>query len=365
MRLVHLSLRNYRNYGRLDLDPDAGINVFLGANGQGKTNLLESVSLLALSSSPRTRRETELIGPIANEARIDATIESHGRRREVRFGVTAVGDGAGVRARKRIEIDGQAKRAIDLPGLFRVALFWPDDLSLAKSGPEHRRRLLNQMLVQIEPGYASALARYTRVIEQRNSLLRRIVAGEQPVGALDVWDMEMVRLGTILVDARRGAVAALQVEAAASHVAIAGGEKLELAYVGPPDDLAAAVAGARSDDVRRGASTVGPHRDDMTIRIDGRDARSFASQGQQRTAVVSLKLGEASVVTERTGEPPVLLLDDVLSELDASRRSSLLGRLAGAGQVVITSVEADPFPEEIIGRSTVRYIRGGQVMTCG
>jgi DNA replication and repair protein RecF len=365
VRLVHLSLRNYRNYLRLDLDPDPGINVFLGANGQGKTNLLESVSLLALSSSPRTRRETELIGPVAPEARIDAVVESLGRRREVRFGVTAVGDPGAPRARKRIEVDGQATRAIDLPGLFRVALFWPDDLSLAKSGPEHRRRLLNEMLVQTESGYARALARYTRVVEQRNSLLKRITAGEQPASALDVWDLEMARLGTILMEARRSAVTALQSQAASSHDAIAGGERLELAYVGPPGELGAAIAAARADDLRRGSSTVGPHRDDMTIRIDGRDARSFASQGQQRTAVVSLKLGEAAVVAERTGEPPVLLLDDVLSELDAARRGSLLGRLAGAGQVVITSVEADPFPDEIIGRSTVRHIRAGEVLTCG
>jgi DNA replication and repair protein RecF len=369
VRLVRLTLRNYRNYASLDLDPDPGLNVFLGANGQGKTNLLESVALLALSSSPRARRETELIGPITYEARVQAEVESLGRSRELRINVSALGDTSPAarpaRARKRIEVDGLPKRAIDLPGLFRVSLFWPDDLHLAKAGPEHRRRLLNQMLVQVEPGYAAALARYARVVEQRNSLLKQVAGREQPPSALDVWDHEMARLGDLLARARREAVAALQIEAAASHAAISGGERLELEYLGPPDDLLGALLAARSEDLGRGASSVGPHRDDMSIRIDGRDARSFASQGQQRTAVVSLKLGEAAVVAHRTSEPPVLLLDDVLSELDASRRAALLERLASAGQVIVTSVEADPFPQEVIGRSLVRYIKEGEVISCG
>jgi DNA replication and repair protein RecF len=373
VRLVHLTLRNYRNYASLDLEPDPGLNVFLGANGQGKTNLLESVALLALSSSPRARREMELIGPVVPEARVQARVESLGRFREIRFGIMAQGDPTPTgtwpwvarSARKRIEIDGQPRRALDLPGLFRVSLFWPDDLNLAKGGPEHRRRLLNQMLVQVEPGYAAALARFTRVVEQRNSLLKQITLGQQPVTALDVWDQQMSSLGQVLVAARRDAVAALQVEASATHATISGRERLELAYLGPPEDLPAAIEGARAEDLRRGSSSVGPHRDDVAITIDGRDARSFASQGQQRTAVVSLKLGEASVVAHRTGEPPVLLLDDVLSELDPARRAALLGRLTAAGQVIITSVEADPFPKEVIGRSLVHRISGGSVSCCG
>ncbi|MDR0359385.1 MAG: AAA family ATPase, partial [bacterium] len=183
MRLLSLSLRNYRNYARLDLEPAAGLNVFLGANGQGKTNLLESVAMLALSSSPRARREAELLGPIAPQARIEGHVESAGRTRDVQItisGQAATAPDRLARAHRRIEIDGQPRRAVDLPGLFRVSLFWPDDLSLAKSGPEHRRRLLNHLLVQIEPGYARTLSRYARVVEQRNSLLRQVAAREQP-----------------------------------------------------------------------------------------------------------------------------------------------------------------------------------------
>ncbi len=362
MRLVSLELRNYRNYSRLDLEPGARLNVFLGANGQGKTNLLESVALLALSTSPRARRDAELIGPLAPEARVAALVESGGRRVEIRISVQL--DAAG-RTRRRIEVDGQPRRAVDLPGLFRVTLFWPDDLNLVKAGPEHRRRLLNEMLVQVRPGYARTLTGYSRVLDQRNSLLKQVAAAEQPPSALDVWDLELARLGAELVEARREAVAALSGTAAAGHAAISGGEQLELAYAGPPDDLQRALEACRRDDIRRGSSGVGPHRDDVVIRLDGRDARAFASQGQQRTAVISIKLAEAAVVAEMSGERPLLLLDDVLSELDASRRGSLLERLGDPGQVVITSVEADPFPAAVIGQSVVRCIEGGLVTTCG
>jgi DNA replication and repair protein RecF len=361
VHLVSLQLRNYRNYQRLDLEPGSRLNVFLGANGQGKTNLLESVALLALSTSPRARRDSELVGPLAQEARVDALVQSRERRAEIRISIRVEGE----RARRRIEVDGQPRRAFDLPGLFRVTLFWPDDLNLVKAGPEHRRRLLNEMLVQVRPGYARALSRYARVLEQRNSLLKQVAQGEQPPSALEVWDLELSRLGAELVEARRPAAAELAVAAAASHAAISGGEGLELQYAGPPDDLLEALERSRGEDLRRGSTSVGPHRDDVQVRLDGRDARAFASQGQQRTAVVSIKLAEAAVVAGMTGERPVLLLDDVLSELDASRRASLLEQVGDPGQVIITSVEADPFPEAVIGSSVVRCIERGTVKSCG
>src|SRR5438309_7021680 len=225
------------------------LNVFLGANGQGKTNLLESVAMLALSSSPRARRDAELVGPLAPEARIGALVESGSKRAEVRISILVDGE----RARRRIEVDGQPRRAVDLPGLFRVTLFWPDDLNLVKSGPEHRRRLLNQMLVQVQPGYARALSRYTRVVEQRNSLLKQVAMAEQPASALEVWDLELARLGGELAEARQQAVEALRARAAAGHGAISGGESLELEYSGPPSDLLAALERSRTDDLRRGS----------------------------------------------------------------------------------------------------------------
>jgi DNA replication and repair protein RecF len=361
LRLHRLRLHNYRNYSQLDLSPGPRVNVFIGANGQGKTNLLEAVAMLALSSSPRARRESELVGPVAPASRIEAEVDSDGIRREITISLGVEGE----RTHRTIEVDGARRRAFDLPGNFRVALFWPDDLGLVKSGPELRRRFLNQMLVQIEPGYARALGALRRVLEQRNSLLKRIAAGEGGEDTLEVWNSELVRVGEEIVDARAKAVAALEPEAERCHAQIAGGERLEIRYLGPPENLAAAVHNSLAEDLRRGSTTVGPHRDDVLVLLDGQEARSFASQGQQRTAVVSLKLAEAVLIESRTGERPVLLLDDVLSELDSERRAALLGEVAAGGQVIITSVEAGPFPPDLIAGAMVWTVTEGQIQACG
>ncbi len=360
MLLKHLELRNYRNYARMELDPGPGLNLFLGANGQGKTNLLEAVALLALSASPRAGRDAELIGDLASEARVQAQVESGGRLLEISIDFVLEGN----RTRRRIEVDGQPRRALDLPGVFRVTLFWPDDLDLIKAGPEHRRRLLNQLLVQVRPGYARTLARYARTLEQRNRLLKQIALGEQPEETLDVWDIQLVALGEELRTARAVAVASLAPLASAAHSAISGGELLEISYVGTEQGLAQALAVARREDLRRGVSTVGPHRDDVLVVLEGREARAYASQGQQRSAVVSIKLAEAQVIAELTGEAPVLLLDDVLSELDAERRRELLRRLLEPGQVIVTSVEAEPFPPAMVALARVLCIDRGRLLHC-
>lgn len=360
MRLLRLELRNYRNYARLDFEPAPGLNLLLGANGQGKTNLLEAIALLALASSPRTQRISELVGPLAGEARLRGEVERKGRKAEILVSVQVAAEGG----RRRISVDGQPRRALDLPGVCRVTLFWPEDLELIKGGPEQRRRLLNQVLVQTRPGYAHALSRYARVLEQRNSLLRQVAEGEQPASALDVWDFELARLGGELVEARRLAVEALAPLAARNHAPLSGGEALELEYLGPPVDLLEALGKARREDLRRGVSTVGPHRDDLLILLEGKEARAYASQGQQRTAVVSLKLAEAEVVAGLTGEQPILLLDDVLSELDPVRRRALLGRLEGPGQVIVTSVEGSLFGTSLLRQALVRCIERGELRAC-
>jgi DNA replication and repair protein RecF len=221
------------------------------------------------------------------------------------------------------------------------------------------------MLVQVEPGYARALTGLKRVLEQRNSLLKRVAAGDARGDELDVWDQELVKLGGEVAAARAAAVLELEPEAARSHAEIADGERLEIRYEGPPQDLAEAVHNSLGEDLRRGSTTVGPHHDDLRVLLQGQEARSYSSQGQQRTAVVSLKLAEAALVARRTGERPVLLLDDVLSELDAERRSALLRQVADAGQVIITSVEAGPFPPELIANSMVWTVVAGRIEACG
>jgi DNA replication and repair protein RecF len=361
VRLRRLQLRNHRNYAQLDLSPGPSLNVFIGANGQGKTNLLEAVAMLALSSSPRARRESELVGPVGPGSRIEAEVEAGSSRRELAITLSVEGE----RTRRTIEVDGARKRAFDLPGNFRATLFWPDDLGLVKAGPDLRRRFLNQMLVQIEPGYARALAGLRRVLEQRNSLLKRISAGEGDEDTLEAWNTELVKVGSEIVAARTKAVADLEPEAARGHAEIAAGERLSIKYEGPPENLAQAVNNSLAEDLRRGTTSVGPHRDDLLVLLDGQEARSYGSQGQQRTAVVSLKLAEAALIERRTGERPVLLLDDVLSELDGERRAALLGEVAGGGQVIITSVEAGPFPPALIANAMVWTVTEGRIQACG
>ena len=361
MRLVSLTLRNFRNYPRLELELAPQLNVFLGRNAQGKTNLLESVAILALSSSPRARRESELIGPLAAEATVEASVERHGRPLEMAMRISSEGD----RTSKMIRVNGAPRRAVDLPGELQATLFWPEDLSLVKGGPEHRRRFLNELLVQVEPGYGRALAAYRRVLEQRNHLLKRISAGQAEAAQLEVWDEELIRLTAVIGSSREEAVRELGPLAAANQAAISPGERLDVAYAGPPPDFAQALATARSEDLRRGSTGLGPHRDDQVIRIGEQEARSFASQGQQRTAVVSLKLAESDLIERRSGERPVLLLDDVLSELDAARRAALLAQVGSGGQVIVTSVEAEPFPASLIELARVLCIEAGQVSPCG
>jgi DNA replication and repair protein RecF len=361
LRLVSLTLRNYRNYARLQLELGPHLNVFLGQNAQGKTNLLESVAILALSSSPRARREADLIGPLASNALVEAVVETGGRSVELSLRVSQENE----RTAKAIRVDGVARRAVDLPGEVQATLFWPEDLSLVKGGPEHRRRFLNEMLVQVAKGYGRTLARYRRVLDQRNHLLKRIATGQEGRDSLLVWDTELAGLGASLTSARAEAVVELAPLASANHAAIAAGETLAVSYTGTTGDHAAALQAVLDEDLRRGTTSVGPHRDDLEITINGADARGFASQGQQRTAVVSLKLAESDLVEARSGERPILLLDDVLSELDPLRRGALLARVGESGQVIVTSVEAEPFPPALMERATVRCISGGRVEACG
>ena len=182
---------------------------------------------------------------------------------------------------------------------------------------------------------------------------------------LERLKQELVKVATEIVDARAKAVSELEPVAARCHRQIAVGERLEIRYLGPPENLAQAVQNSLAEDLRRGTTSIGPHRDDLLVLLDGQEARSFASQGQQRTAVVSLKLAEAALIEARTGERPVLLLDDVLSELDGGRRAALLNEVGGGGQVIITSVEAGPFPPELIARAMVWTVEEGRIQACG
>src|SRR5438876_10696971 len=204
-----------------------------------------------------------------------------------------------------------------------------------------------------------------RVLEQRNSFLNQIAAGGGGDDMLDAGNQELVKIGSEIARARARAVVELEPEANRCHAEISAGERLQIDYIGPPENLAEAVHNSLAEDLRRGTTSVGPHRDDVRVILDGQEARSYGSQGQQRTAVVSLKLAEAALIERRTGERAVLLLDDVLSELDSDRRATLLEEVGGGGQVIVTSVEAGPFPPELIAKAMVWSVEAGRIQACG
>ncbi|HEY8417546.1 MAG TPA: DNA replication/repair protein RecF [Limnochordales bacterium] len=382
MNIRRLLLKDFRNYAHLDLEPAAGLNLLVGANAQGKTNLLESILFLAVFRSPRAAREAELIRWGAEEAqaacvlaRGDTAGETTGRL-EVRLRQ----DGP-----KTVLWNGSALRPQDALGILTAVSFFPDDLDLVKGAPAGRRRLLDVLLCQADGLYRRHLARLQRVLRHRNVQLRGLQGHGRAAGLLEVWDEQLVAESVPILVRRARAVRRLGEWAAAVHSRITGGkERLELRYQpffaaeGPHEAAGPVAAWEEADAVRslmeaelrrrqaeeiaRGVSLVGPQRDDVRFLIDGADARSFASQGQQRTAVLACKLAELEFLRAETGAYPVLLLDDVLSELDAARRAYLLEAVGETVQTFVTAAHLDPLPEGLMGRArTFRVERGTAV----
>ena len=340
MRLQRLWLVDFRNYAsaEVELAPDA-LTVVVGGNGQGKTNLLEAVGYLATLSSFRGAPPEAMV----RSGRASAVVRAEGRRRGRDLLLEAEINPSG---RSRTLVDRQPlRRAADLLGALRVSLFSPDDLELVKGGPSARRRYLDDALVALHPRNAAIRADAERVLRQRNALLKqcrgRLDAAAE--STLDVWDAKLAATGEALASARDELVAALDVPVAKAYDELAGGPAdvgiaYERSWVGP---LAAALAAARADDVRRGLTTVGPHRDELRLSVAGAPARTHASQGEQRSLALALRLALHGTVTEAVGEPPVLLLDDVFSELDADRSAALVAHLPD-GQALLTTAGAVP-----------------------
>ncbi len=376
-----LRLYNFRNYAALEMELGPGLNVLVGENAQGKSNLLEAVATLALTRSPRAGSPAELLRWGSEEAAVDAELtgpsgsEKLGlrlRRQGVAAGVTAdVPRGRVVRASLLADRPVPARTIL---GRCPVILFWPDDLQLIKAGPDARRRQLDTLLCQLDVLAADELARYRRVLEQRNALLRRLGASAGNHAELGAFDEALVRHGARVQAARRRLVSGLAPLAAAAMTSLSGGrDELRLRYrahAAPEDDgagddveeiasrLAEALRARRADELGRGMTLVGPHRDDLDYLVDGRSARSTASQGQQRTAVLAAKLAELRYARERSGRLPLLLLDDVLSELDPRRGAQLLGSLDEEGellQTLITSTDQPALGSRPARRFLVRH----------
>jgi DNA replication and repair protein RecF len=347
--VLRLRLHHFRNYAEVTVHLGPGLNVIAGSNAQGKTNLLEAVATLALTRSPRAATSADLLMWGSDRCQVDAGVVRGAMENElaVRFERS---DGS-ERITRTTTVDGKPRQARALLGVCPVVLFWPDDLQLVKSGPESRRRLLDTLLSQLDHRAANHLVRYRRVLEQRNALLHRIRAEGTGRGALAGFTQELAHHGARIVVARMRLVTALTpLAAAALHHLSGGRERLDLRYVSTVGvaDTEEDVEGVmldtlerrRHDEEARGMTLVGPHRDDLDILLDARPARHTASQGQQRSIVLACKLAEMRHVADVTGYAPVVLLDDVLSELDRGRRADLLTALAGGvQQVLVTTTE--------------------------
>jgi DNA replication and repair protein RecF len=372
--LANVSLFDFRNYNELDLALERSATVFFGGNAQGKTNLLEAVALTALTRSPRTQQAGELVRFGQPTARVTCGVHSETSRDEleVRIAITPSGDGS--RASRRFTVNGIQRRSSDMIGCLRVVLFWPDDLQLVKGSGDGRRRFLNTLLSQIDGRHASELSRYGHLLEQRNALLRAIREGRQPFNGLDYWTAALAASGAAIMVERQRRLLELQPIAAAFHRELSDDrERLELRYrpagarIGEaPEDLVveqlkAAMREARDEEVARGQTVVGPQRDDVEVWLDDHEARLYASQGQQRSAVLSLKLAELHYLAEVTGEQPVLLLDDVMSELDPARRERLLAALEPGPQALITAADLNDLPKSILERAAVFRVERGAV----
>ena len=381
VRCEHLELRNFRNYARLELDLPAGVIVLQGENAQGKTNLLEALHIVATTRSSRGAPERDWIHWLAFEeplpfARIGARVRRANSTVLVEV-VAAVGEnGTGVT--KRMKINGALRRAVDVVGQVKVVLFSPQDIDLVAGGPAQRRRYLNIMNAQVDPKYLRALQLYERVILQRNSLLRLIRDRQARPDQLDYWDKQLAEHGAYVIDRRREALQLLNELIAEIHPALtADRERLVVSYrpnlgndlpVEPlpplaelPATILAAVQALRPREVAQGASLVGPHRDDFQLTTDGTDLTAFGSRGQQRTAALALKLAEAEFIRRRAGDQPVLLLDDVMSELDARRRRQVLAAIRSEQQVVITTTDLDDFEPTFLDHATILRVKAGRI----
>ncbi len=361
MILRYLDIAQYRNLERLELEPHPALTVIAGQNGQGKTNLLESIWMLSGAKSFRASKEAELVQRGCGWSRIAGRIETDAGQDPMTLEIAIRLDESGRRATRTAKKNGVERgRAGNLAGEFPCVVFAPDHISMVSGAPEGRRRFLDAALCQLYPGYLESLHRYTRALLQKNAYLRDCrTGGVTPMEEmLEPFDAQLAFHGAAVARRRREYIQALAASASAQYTGISDGrEVLEIRYqpCSPEqwdaDALAAALSAGRAADIRAGFSTVGPHRDDMELILDGTDARTYASQGQRRSIVLSVKIAELELIGSITGITPVLLLDDVLSELDDARQDYLLNRIEGK-QVFITSCNPELF------RST-----GGRIVT--
>lgn len=409
MRLLHLSLTNFRNYARLELDFPPGIVLLRGDNAQGKTNLLEAIYYLSRMHSPRTSVDRELVNWLAWKedlpfARLVAQIEAGEQRDQIELSLVqnsiSSTEGNAIGVRKHVRVNGAQKRASDVIGLLNAVLFLPQDINLVDGPPQLRRQYLDDIISQTDPQYYRELQLYSRVLTQRNYLLKSLKNREYDEAQLQFWDQRLVQHGTYLIVRRQQVIQQLDEFVQCVHARLTGeSERLRLEYdasvrlephsgaayqmalptepgdltIGVSKGLASSllqdVAALFADQLRRmrgkeqeqGVSLLGPHRDNFRFLVNGVDMNIYGSRGQQRTVALSLKLAEVEWITQERKDKPVLLLDDVLSELDTAHRCYLLDAIDQAQQVIITTTDFTPFSEEFLSHATLWRVCAGRI----
>ncbi|MBA2679020.1 MAG: DNA replication/repair protein RecF [Ktedonobacteraceae bacterium] len=390
MYLSHLTLTDFRNYKQLELPLGPGLFLFHGANAQGKTNLLEAISMLATASSFHASNDREVVYWYAPDhvARLDGMVQRCEDSIQLEMIVfdpnPPVFDPAALptrtielppgASRKRYKVNGVPRRTMDMIGQMKVVLFAPADLHLVDGGPDERRRFLDRALCQVQPKYCQALVKYRKVVAQRSALLKRIRENQEDPAMLNYLDEQLISLANQIIFERKRMVTTLNQQANEFQQSISGGrEHLQIVYrpsfkledgwtaFEAPEHFRTQLQAARKKEIMQGVCLLGPHRDELEFLVNGVSMLAYGSRGQQRTAALSAKLAELSFMRLSTGDQPILLLDDVFSELDASRRKYLLDQIATYEQVILTSTDVTDFPSQILARAHSYDVTDGTV----
>ncbi len=357
MIINKLELTDYRNYESLELEFDKGTNILFGDNAQGKTNILEAIFVAATTKSHRGSKDSEIIRFGCSEGHIRTYLEKNGVGTKVDMHLRSAKS-------KGIAIDGQRiKKATDLMGLCNVVFFSPEDLNIIKNGPGYRRRFIDMELSQLDSFYLYNLNNYNKIVNQRNQLLKDLYFNPQLKETLPIWDDQLISYGNKVIERRRQFVDQLNEIIYDIHRKLSGGiEEIKIIYEPDTDEegYAEKLKKNHERDIKSKVTSVGPHRDDFSFETGGIDIRKYGSQGQQRTAALSLKLSEIEIVKNITKDTPILLLDDVLSELDSKRQKFLLDSI-GDIQTIISCTGLEEFVNDRFMLNRVFEVNKGTV----
>lgn len=360
MYIKYLQLFNYRNYKKLDLELSKGVNIFLGDNAQGKTNILEGIYYCGLAKSHRTSKDKELIKWNENEAYIKIYISKERLDKKIEIKIFKEG-------KKAVNINSiKITKIADLIGTFNVVMFSPEDLKIVKESPTYRRKFLDIELCQLSKKYYYNLVQYNKVLNERNTILKKWQT--KNLSILDIYDEQISVFGAFIIRERIKYINALNEKGKMIHNDITSGiEKIEFEYMcsikkmeSLAEELKQELLKSRNKDIEKRITSIGPHRDDFSIMINNIDTRSYGSQGQQRTAILTIKFASLEIIKEQTGEYPVLLLDDVLSELDNNRQRYILNSIKNV-QTIITCTGIRDFEKYTNEKAKIYEVKEGVV----